>query len=85
MSVQLCPSGAKHRIRRMVQTYNQIANKDLHNLRRQTRSPREHPLQYSDQEVAQRRADESTVHCHLRNSRVDVMAGWTNIFGDPGG
>ena len=69
----------------MVQTYDQIANEDLHNLRCQTRPPRKHPLQYTDQEMAQWRADESAVHCHFGNSRIDVMAGWTDIFRDPGG
>lgn len=69
----------------VVRTYDQIANKNLHDLRRQTRPPGKHPLQYTDQEMAQRRADESAVHCHLGHSRVDVMAGWTNIFCDPRG
>ena len=69
----------------MARPYHQIANENLQDLRRQTRPPRKHPLQYTDQEVAQWRADESAVHCHLGHSRVDVMAGWTNIFCDPRG
>lgn len=67
----------------MVRTYDQIANENLQDLCRQTRPPREHSLQYTDQEVAQWRADESAVHCHLGHSRVDIMAGWTDIFCDP--
>ena len=66
-------------------TYDQIADENLHNLRRQARPPGEHPLQYADQEVAQRRADEGAVHCHLGHAGVDVMAGRTDIFRDPRG
>ena len=84
---QPCSAPKTHKAQRswMVQTYDQIADEDLHDLRRQTRPPGKHSLQYTDQEVAQRRADESSVHCHLGHSRIDVMAGWTDVFCDPRG
>ena len=69
----------------MVQTYDQIADENLHDLCCQTSPSRKHPLQYADQEVAQWRADEGAVRCHFGHAGVDIMAGWADIFCDPGG
>ena len=66
-------------------TYNQIANKNLHNLRRQTRPFRKQALQDMDQEMPQRRRDERAVSCHLGHAGVEVVAVFAAIAGDEGG
>ena len=68
----------------MESTYYQIANENLHNLRLQTSSPSKQLLQYTDQEVSQRRANERAVDSHLGHSRADVVAMLADIFRDPG-
>lgn len=68
----------------MESTYDQIADENLYNLRLQTSPPGKQPLQYTDQEVSQGRANERAVDSHLGHSRADVVAMLTDIFRDPG-
>jgi len=65
-------------------TYHKIADKDLENLRLQASPTREQSLQNADQDVAERRADKSTVCGHLGYPRGEVVAVLVAVFGDPG-
>jgi hypothetical protein len=64
-------------------TYNQVANKNLQDLGPQASPTGEEPLQYVDQRAAQWRADESSIKCHLRHSRCKVVAMLALIMRDP--
>ena len=65
--------------------YNQIADEDLQNLRLQAGPPRKYFLQDANQDMSQRRANESTVHGHLRHSRIDVVPVFATVMRNPGG
>ena len=69
------------KVRRVRDTYDQIADENLRDLRLQTRPAREHLLKYVDEEVAKRRADEGAVSGHLGDARIDVMAISASVFG----
>ena len=66
-------------------TYDQVAEDDLQDLSLQASPSRKDLLQYLDQEVTQRRADEGAIDRHLRHSRVDVVAVLALVSGDVGG
>jgi len=51
-----------------IYTYNQIANENLKDLCLQARAARKQLLEDADQDMAQRRADESSVRSHLWHS-----------------
>ena len=63
--------------------YNQVADKNLQDLRPQTRSTRKQPLQDPDQEMAQWRADERAVQGHFGDARVDVVSMLAAITRNP--
>ncbi len=67
----------------VIETYNQIADHNLHDLRRQTSPPRKNLLQHMNQEVSQRRADESAIDRHFWHTRVDIVAMFADVLGDP--
>lgn len=64
-------------------SYDQVANKDLQDLRPQACPSREHLLQDTDQEMSQRRADERSVDCHFGHARAEVMSVLANIMRNP--
>ena len=64
-------------------THDQIADKYLQYLCLQARSSREEPLEDTNQDVSQRRANKCTVYCHFGHSRADIVAIFAVIMGDP--
>lgn len=64
-------------------TYDYVADENLEKLRLQAGSVLEGLLQYPDEEVAHRSADESTVHRHLGDARGEVVAILVSVLGEP--
>ena len=71
-------------IRWIGETHNQIADENLQYLCLKTCPPREQLLQYMNQEVSQRRANERAIDSHLRHTRADVVSIFGDILGNPG-
>lgn len=65
-------------------TYDEVADDDLEDLGLETRPSGEHPLQDRDQDVTERRTDQSSVGSHLRNTRGEVVAVLVPVLCDPG-
>ena len=64
---------------------DEVADNDLHDLGLQAGSALEGLLQTPDQEVAQRRTDQSTVRSHLGHSGGEVVAMLVAVFGEERG
>lgn len=65
--------------------YNQVADEDLQNLSLETLASSEDFLQQTDENVAERGADEGAVQGHLGHTRGEVVAVLAAIMGDPRG
>jgi hypothetical protein len=57
----------------MLVTYNQVADKNLHDLGLQTRPAGEQLLEDADQDVSERRANKGAVEGHLGHARGEVV------------
>ncbi len=66
-----------------LRTYNQVADKNLEDLRLQTRAALEQLLQNADQDMAQGCADERAVCRHLWHAGCEVMSSLAAILCDP--
>jgi len=66
-------------------TYQQVAGEDLQDLGLDARPASEDPLQNSNEEVAQRGADEHSVEGHLGDAGAEVVTVLADIMGDPRG
>jgi hypothetical protein len=64
-------------------TYQEIANKDLHNLRLQALAALEDLLEEANEDVAEGRADDGAIEGHLGNTRGEVMAALAPVVRDP--
>lgn len=64
-------------------TYDEVADKDLHDLCRNACLASEKPLKEIDQDMTHGRTDERTVQGHLGNSRSEVIAIFVSVLSDP--
>jgi hypothetical protein len=68
-----------------METYNQVADENLHDLRLQALATLEELLQDANQEVAEGRADQGAVNGHLGHARGEVVAALALVMGNPRG
>ena len=66
-----------------VRAHNQIANENLENLGLEARPAAEDFLQQSDEDVAERSADEGAVNGHLGDAGSEVIARLAPVVGNP--
>lgn len=69
----------------MVNTYDQVADEDLEDLRLQAGATSEDLLEDADEDVTQGRGDEHAVQRHLGDARAEVVAVLADIMGEPRG
>lgn len=67
------------------QTYNKIADENLHDLGPQASAILEGLLQSPDQEMTQRSADKGSIGGHLGDARCEVVAVLVAVLGQPRG
>ena len=66
-----------------MQTYDQVANKNLQNLRLQALPSTEYLLENADQDVTKRSANEGAVDGHLGHPRGEIVSALAPVMGDP--
>ena len=66
------------------ETYNEVADDNLHNLGLQTGTATEGQLQQPDKKMAQRGADKGAIGGHLGHTRGEVVAMLVTILGEEG-
>lgn len=64
-------------------THDQVASKNLQDLRLQTLAALENFLERADQDVAQGRTDQSTIDGHFGDTRGEVVARLAPVMGNP--
>lgn len=84
---EICNDGRQYDVRTLKpqrhDTYNEVREEDLHDLRLQTGSASEQLLQYGDHDMTKWRTDEGTIDGHLRHAAGEVVAVLAAVFCDP--
>ena len=71
------------RAKLLQETYNQVTDEDLHDLRLQALASLEDLLQEADEDVAKRCANDGAIQGHLGHARGEVMSALAPVVCNP--